>query len=91
MRWAGEYLRADGYVAVYKRQGKDESIQKITAPKITPVATNRDSQSQFLTEIKETPVSPIEPVFVDYRKDMSSISKTPSMTSPTSVMPMTRV
>ena len=74
MRWAGEYLRADGYVAVYKRQGKDESIQKITAPKITPVATNRDSQSQFLTEIKETPVRPIEPVFVDYRKDMSQLT-----------------
>ncbi len=74
MRWAGEYLRADGYVAVYKRQGKDESIQKIAAPKITPVATNRDSQSQFLTEIKETPVSPIEPVFVDYRKDMSQLT-----------------
>ena len=74
MRWAGEYLRADGYVAVYKRQGKDESIQKITAPKITPVATNRDSQSQFLTEIKETPVSPIEPVFVDYRKDMNQLT-----------------
>lgn len=74
MRWAGEYLRADGYVAVYKRQGKDESIQKIAAPKITPVATNRDSQSQFLTEIKETPVSPIEPVFVDYRKDMNQLT-----------------
>ena len=74
MRWADEYLRADGYVAVYKRQGKDESIQKIAAPKITPVATNRDAQSTFLTEIKETPVSPIEPVFVDYRKDMNQLT-----------------
>lgn len=74
MRWADEYLRADGYVAVYKRQGKDESIQKIAAPKITPVATNRDAQSTFLTEIKETPVRPIEPVFVDYRKDMSQLT-----------------
>ena len=37
-------------------------------------ATNRDAQSTFLTEIKETPVRPIEPVFVDYRKDMSQLT-----------------
>ena len=74
MRWADEYLRADGYVAVYKRQGNDDSIRKVAAPKITPVSTNRDAQSLFLTEIKETPVRPIEPVFVDYRKDMSQLT-----------------
>ena len=73
MRWADEYLRADGYVAVYKRQGKDESIQKIAAPKITPVATNRDAQSTFLTELKNTPVKAIEPVFVNYDKDLTQL------------------
>ena len=73
MRWACEYLRADGYVAVYKRQGKDESIQKIAAPKITPVATNRDAQSTFLTELKNTPVKAIEPVFVNYDKDLTQL------------------
>ena len=33
--------------------------------------TNRDSQSEFLTEIQNSKVEPIEPVFVDYKKDMS--------------------
>ena len=39
--------------------------------KSRPIATNRDAQSAFLAEIQNTEVKPIEPVFVDYKKDMS--------------------
>ena len=53
-----------------KRQGKDESVKKITKPAITPIVMNRDVMSDFLKEIQETPVKPIDPVFVDYAKDM---------------------
>ena len=68
--WADKYLGPESYIAVYKRTGEDKSVKKIDAPKITPIVTNRDKQSAFLTEIAETEVEPIEPVFVDYSKDM---------------------
>ena len=69
--WANEHLGANSYVAVYKRIGEDKGIEKIAAPAITPIETNRDKQSEFLTEIQNTPVQPIEPVFIDFSKDMS--------------------
>lgn len=69
--WANKYLGPESYAIVYKREGQDPDVQKISAPKITPIVTNRDSQSRFLTEVQTTEVKPIEPVFVDYTKDMS--------------------
>ena len=72
--WANEFLKDNNYVAVYKRQGVDDSVQKISAPKITPIVTNRDAQSDFLLEIKNSSVKPIEPVYVDFSKDMSQFS-----------------
>ena len=49
--WANKYLGENAYAIVYKREGEDKSVQKIAAPKITPIVTNRDMQSAFLTEI----------------------------------------
>lgn len=72
--YANKYLTENGYAIIYKRQGEDKTVQKIAAPKITPIMTNRDSQSDFLLEIKNTAVKPIEPVFVDYSKDMSVLN-----------------
>lgn len=69
--WANEYLTDDNYAIVYKRLGVDKNEQKIAAPKITPIETNRDIQSAYLTEIQNTEVKPIEPVFVDFNKDLS--------------------
>lgn len=71
--FANKYLPEEGYAVVYKREGEDKTIQKIAAPKITPIMTNRDAQSDFLKEIQATTVKPIEPVFVDYSKDMSIV------------------
>lgn len=69
--WANKYLGPESYAIVYKREGEDKNVQKIAAPKITPIVTNRDKQSAFLTEIQQSKVTPIEPVFVDYQKDMA--------------------
>ena len=69
--WAKQYLAADKLAVVYKHIGKDNSIKKIEAPKITPIVTNREMQSAFLQEIAASEVQPIEPVFLDYAKDMS--------------------
>ncbi len=69
--WANEYLGAENYVEINKRQGVDNNVKKISAPKITPIVTNRDLQSDFLVEIQNTEVKPIEPVFIDFKKEMS--------------------
>ena len=63
----------NNYAIVYKREGKPDD-KKIEKPTITPVSSNRDEESAFLTEIKARTVKPIEPVFVDYEKDMSKLS-----------------
>lgn len=68
--WAEKYLGENNYAVVYKRLGEDKNVQKVSAPKITPIKANRDAQSAFLAEIQASEVVPIEPVFVDYEKDM---------------------
>ncbi len=70
MAFAAKYLGDDNYIIIYKREGKDPAEQKVAKPAITPIATNRDVQSAFLTQIKGSEVAPIEPVFVDFEKDM---------------------
>ena len=68
--WANEYLGANSHVTAYKRLGIDKNIDKIAAPAITPIETNRDKQSAFLKDIQQTEVKPIDPVFLDFSKDM---------------------
>ena len=72
--WAQKYLGENNYAIVYKRLGEDKNVQKVSAPKITPIKANRDAQSAFLAEIQASEVEPIEPVFVDYDKDMKKFS-----------------
>ena len=75
--FAQKYLGANAYAVVYKRQGEDAGVQKISAPKITPIVTNRDKSSAFLTEVQNSTVPPIEPVFVDFSRDMSRFTLAP--------------
>lgn len=67
--FANKYL-GDNYALVYKREGKDPNELKIEKPQITPIETNRDASSDFLKEIQMAEVKPIEPLFLDYEKDM---------------------
>ncbi|MDR2358427.1 MAG: insulinase family protein [Prevotellaceae bacterium] len=60
----------NNYAVVYKRQGEDPDIKKIDKPAITPIAANRDDESEYLQKIKAIQVTPIEPVFLDYEKDL---------------------
>lgn len=68
--FANRFFR-NNYVTVYKRQGDDTTIKKIDKPEITPIPTNNDKQSEFLKEIVNTKVTPIEPKFVDYNRDLT--------------------
>ena len=72
--FADKYLKEDNYAVVYKKQGKDPNEKKMTKPEITPIVSNRDVASPFLTSIQENAVRPIEPVFLDFKKDMSQLT-----------------
>lgn len=69
--FANKYLRDDNFIAIYKRQGKDTTELKIAKQPITPIAVNRDTTSAFLDAIVAEKVSPIEPVFLDFDKDLT--------------------
>lgn len=62
------------YVVVYKRTGEDKKVQKVEKPIITPVTVNRNDQSPFVKNIIDTPSPEIEPVFIDYEKDIQKFN-----------------
>lgn len=64
----------NNYAVINKIQKKDPNELKISKPEITPIFTNRDTSSQFLRDIQNSKVTPIEPVFTDFNKDMSILS-----------------
>lgn len=74
INFANKYLRDDNYVVIYKRQGQDPNELKISKPELTPIEMNRDKSSAFLVEIQNSKVEPIEPLFVDYDKDVEKLS-----------------
>ena len=61
---------SDNYVVVYKRNGEDESVLKVTKPAITPVSVNREDQSEFLVNLLDEEVADVEPVFLDFENDI---------------------
>ena len=69
--YANKYLSSDAYALIYKRQGPDTNEKKIDKPAISPIEMNRDKTSKFVADLISRPVDPIQPVFVDFSKDMS--------------------
>jgi len=61
----------NNYAIVYKKMGEDKNQKKIDKPAITPIPSNRDMESQFVTDIKNSHVKEIEPKFVDYDTDLT--------------------
>ncbi|MDR0364967.1 MAG: insulinase family protein [Bacteroidales bacterium] len=70
--FANKYLN-NNYVAVYKLQGTPPEISKIAKPDITPIHVNRDVESDFLKEIKASKTASIEPVFIDFDKEITKV------------------
>jgi predicted Zn-dependent peptidase len=73
VNFAQKYF-GDNYVAIYKTIGKDSTIKKIIKPEITPVSVNRDSSSVFYKRVLKEPSGIIQPVFLDYQKDIHRFS-----------------
>ncbi|HAY70655.1 MAG TPA: peptidase M16 inactive domain family protein, partial [Saprospirales bacterium] len=69
VEFANKWFKSN-YIAVYKETGSDNTIQKIQKPQITPIEINRSSVSAFLNKIKKTPSKQLQPVFIDYQKDI---------------------
>lgn len=70
VKFANRYFGGNNYAAVYKEKGVDNTQKKIDKPVISPILTNRDKSSDFLLSIQNSQVKPIEPVFLDFNKDM---------------------
>jgi predicted Zn-dependent peptidase len=67
--FANKYF-GNNYVAILKRKGEDKNVLKVDKPSITPVETNRDSQSDFVKAVNAMPAASVAPVFLDYDKDI---------------------
>lgn len=61
------------YVIINKRQGTPAEVAKVAKPPITPIEVGRDAESEFLKQIKANKVADIEPVFVDYNKELNKV------------------
>ena len=75
--FANKYF-GENYVVVYKRKGVDKNVVKVVKPPITPVETNRNSQSAFVKDVINMPVDPVKPVWLDYNKDIQKSSLGPA-------------
>lgn len=60
----------DNYVVVNKKQGEAGDIVKVEKPPITSVHTNADKQSVYLNEIAAMPSLPVQPEWLDYKRDI---------------------
>ena len=70
VKWANDRLD-HGCVCAYKRKGDDTTIVKIDKPAITAIPSNRDLKSQYLADYEKMEVEPIQPVFVDFNKELT--------------------
>lgn len=60
----------DNYVIVYKHQGENKDLVRVSNPGITPIHLNRDAESTFYKEFNKVKTKDIQPVFVDFQKEM---------------------
>lgn len=64
-KWFGGH-----YTTVYKLSAEDKDIPKVEKPEIQPVEVNRNDQSPFISQVLSMNVPDIQPVFLDYSKDL---------------------
>jgi len=70
--FANKWYKND-YVIVYKRIGEDKNIIKVQKPPITQVTINRNDISPFAQSILNAAAKPIQPVFLDYKKQIQEV------------------
>ncbi len=65
----------DNYVCVYKQQGELPTLPNVEKPAITPIPTNGHLQSQFMTQVQNSHPTPIQPVFMNFERDIDEIQR----------------
>ncbi|MDY6371671.1 MAG: insulinase family protein [Bacteroidales bacterium] len=68
--FANRICKDNNYVIVYKHQDTPDPVTKVQKPAITPIHVSRDVESPFLASIKNAKVKPIQPQFVNFKKDL---------------------
>lgn len=63
----------NNYIVIKKRTGKDPNSQKVPKPSITKVALNKEAKSPFHEAILANQVEKLQPVFIDYEKDIKKL------------------
>jgi predicted Zn-dependent peptidase len=66
----------NNYVCVYKEEGVDSTQKKIEKPQITPIPANREYQSDFVKNIVNSKVEPIQPRFVNFKTELTDTKTT---------------
>lgn len=64
----------NNYVVVYKKQGDDNDVLKIDKPLISKIPINRNDQSEFNKKISAMPEVRLQPVFLDFKKDVQKLT-----------------
>lgn len=72
IRFANKYLSDVNYVAIHKEKGKDDKVDKVVKPAITPITVNRNVESAFLKQINAMPEQDIKPLWINFEKDMAT-------------------
>ena len=72
VKFANENYK-DNYVIVYKRTGKDPNTQQVIKPTISKVSLNKEDKSPFHEKILENKVEKLQPLFIDYDKDIQKL------------------
>ncbi len=61
----------NNYAVVEKRTGESNAGEKVEKPQITPIDIKRNEQSFFAQKFSNIPVTPIQPVFVNYEQEIN--------------------
>lgn len=73
VNFAKERLK-NNYTVIYKRQGEDPNILKMDKPAISEIEIDRSKQSDFYKMYEKIPETRLEPVFLDFKKDIQKAS-----------------
>ncbi len=71
VKFAKEHY-SNNYAVVYKRKTEESGRAKVDKPEITAIQINRDSQSVFLSNFQEMKSERLEPLWVDYKEEIST-------------------
>ncbi|MGL2966977.1 insulinase family protein [Flavobacterium sp. XGLA_31] len=71
IKFANDFFK-DNYVIVYKRKGVNDKLVRVSNPGITPVQLNREAQSEFYKNFAALKSSDLQPVFVDFKKEIQT-------------------